>query len=275
MDRRPVVAVGPPESILVADVGADWTASAGAGCSGLCVLPRGGHGHALNGVLVHCRAYEMGFVGVSLRRKNHIDVCELVGRRRRRRRRAFANATAPCQKSCENNNETPQTGSGPIAMHRGGSSSRSWRPFFASFAVRVLPLTRIDACGFAVIVPSAKLYRRLFFPATAGSILRASTRAEVAHVVSGLEHGCGREVSRLSPFSVDLFRLRLYPAHAGKFNLAILRDPEQGGNVGNSVSVRDRIGAGIVEQHWKSNANSFVQRPGLLRSLLPNSLNFT
>src|SRR5207302_4246624 len=144
IDRRPVVGVSPTESILLADVGADWAASAGARCSGFCVLPSGRHGHALNGILVHYCAHEMGFVGVSLRRKNHIDVCELVGRRRRRRRRALANATAPCQKSCENNNETPQTGSGPIAMHRGGFSSRSSRPFFANFAVKVFPLTRID-----------------------------------------------------------------------------------------------------------------------------------
>src|SRR5438874_7637544 len=72
-------------------------------------------------------------------------------------------------------------------------------------------------------------------------VFRPSTRAEVAYIFSRLEHHRWSNLSRLRHLAIDLFKIFLHPSHARHFNLAILRDPEDGGNIGQPVGIRSRI----------------------------------
>ena len=69
-------------------------------------------------------------------------------------------------------------------------------------------------------------------PATAGSVLRASTGAEIAHIFTRLEHHGWRGICRLGHLAADVVEVGLYPCHAGNFDFAILRDPKYAGNIG-------------------------------------------
>jgi hypothetical protein len=71
-----------------------------------------------------------------------------------------------------------------------------------------------------------------FRPATAGSVFRASTRAQVAHIVSGMEDGTRRRVLSIGQLSIDLLDLLLNPSDATDFDLAVLIDEKQGWNAG-------------------------------------------
>ncbi len=51
---------------------------------------------------------------------------------------------------------------------------------------------------------------------------------------------------------IEFFHLFSYPAYAGDLDVAILRDPEYGRDVGEPVRIRHRIGTGVVEQDGKS-----------------------
>ena len=215
----------------------------------------------------------MRFVGVVRGGKDHIDMGDLMGRRRRRRRRALADATAPGQKNCESKNETPQHWSGPIAMHR-GDLLRDLRDL-RGLSLRALRLKSFlrrgsMACGFAGI---RRCILNFLPPATAGSILRASTSAEIAHIFPGFKHGCCGYVSCLRHFSIDLFELGFRPAHAGNFNPAVLRDPKDGWNVGYPVRIRYGVRFPIIQQHRKGHAKFFGEGGSLFRIILRNSDN--
>src|SRR5208282_6635461 len=107
-------------------------------------------------------------------------------------------------------------------------------------------------------------------PATAGSVLRASTGAKVANVLPGVEHRGWRGFSKLGHLAIDFREVSLHPPNAGNFNLAILRDPENSGNVGQSVGVRHGIFMGIIKQHRKSYAKFFGEPGRVLRFVLRN-----
>jgi hypothetical protein len=68
-------------------------------------------------------------------------------------------------------------------------------------------------------------------------VFRPSTGAEVAHIFSRLEHRGRSNLVGLRHAAVDLFEVGLEPADARYFDLSILCDPEDRGNVGQPVSV--------------------------------------
>src|SRR5579862_6441341 len=102
------------------------------------------------------------------------------------------------------------------------------------------------------------------YPATAGSILRASTSAEVANVFSGLEHHDRRCLSCFRDFAAYFFEVSFYPAHAGNFNLAILGNPKNRGHVRQPVCIGYGIFSGIVEEQGKRHPKFFTEGSGLL-----------
>lgn len=68
-------------------------------------------------------------------------------------------------------------------------------------------------------------------------VFRTSTGAEVAHILTRLEyHGRGDLVG-FGHLAVDLVEIGFHPPHAGNLDFAIFRDPENAGNVGQSVGV--------------------------------------
>src|SRR5579862_4962281 len=91
-------------------------------------------------------------------------------------------------------------------------------------------------------------------PATAGSVLGASTGAEIADVFRGSEQSRGRDFSRFGHFAGDFFKVFFNPADAGEFDLTIRCDPENSWDVGQAVGVRDGICVRIVEQDGESYA---------------------
>src|SRR5579862_1148218 len=105
-------------------------------------------------------------------------------------------------------------------------------------------------------------------------VLRPSTRAEIAHIVARLEDHCGRGFSGLGHFPVDLVEVGLYPSHARDFNLAILRDPENAGNVRQAVSVGNGISIGVVEQHGKGHPELPVESHSLFGIVLRDADQF-
>src|SRR5215469_9880440 len=85
-------------------------------------------------------------------------------------------------------------------------------------------------------------------------VLRPSTSAEIADIFSRLEYQRWSSLRTLRHFAVDLLEIRLHPSHAGDFNLPILRDPEQRRNIGQSISIRDRIVVSVIQQDGKCHA---------------------
>src|SRR6266851_10144611 len=63
-----------------------------------------------------------------------------------------------------------------------------------------------------------------FCPATAGSVFRASTSAEIADVFSELKDGERRSLPRGGELAVDVLHFLFDPSHAGDFDLAVLSD---------------------------------------------------
>ena len=63
-------------------------------------------------------------------------------------------------------------------------------------------------------------------------VFRSSTGPEISHILACLEHHGGRKIADFGHLAIDQFDIRLYPANAGNLNLAILRDPENGRNIG-------------------------------------------
>src|SRR6266852_424469 len=63
-----------------------------------------------------------------------------------------------------------------------------------------------------------------FCPATAGSVFRASTSAEIADVFSGLKDCRERYLLGGGEFAVDVLHFLFDPSNAGDFDLAVLSD---------------------------------------------------
>src|ERR1700732_241462 len=80
-----------------------------------------------------------------------------------------------------------------------------------------------------------------FCPATAGSVLGASTSAEIADVFSGLKDRERRGLLRGGECAVDVLNFLFAPPNAGDFDLAVLSDQKQSGNIGQAVSIRDSV----------------------------------
>src|SRR5690242_13452266 len=83
-------------------------------------------------------------------------------------------------------------------------------------------------------------------------VFRPSTGAEIADIFSGAEGHGGLHLAGLGHLAVDLFEVRLHPADAGDFNLAILSDPEGAGDVREAVGIGGGILVRVVEQDRKS-----------------------
>src|ERR1017187_7936507 len=101
------------------------------------------------------------------------------------------------------------------------------------------------------------------FPATAGSVLRPSTSAEIANVFPRLKDRRKRSLLHGGKPAVDLLDLLLDPSHAADFDLAILPDQEQSGYIRQAVSIRDGVAVGIVEQHAEGNSVLFKKSCGI------------
>ena len=85
-----------------------------------------------------------------------------------------------------------------------------------------------------------------------GLVFRPSTGARIGNLLIRVEQrldGFGRGFCR--PL-VEFFHLFSDPAHAGNFDFAVRRDPENGRDICESVGVGDGIGSCVVEQDRKS-----------------------
>src|SRR5271169_4230884 len=108
-------------------------------------------------------------------------------------------------------------------------------------------------------------------PATAGSILRASTSTEIAHILARLEHRRRRHFPQVSHLAVDVCEVSLHPANAGHFDFAIRVDPENARDIGQPVCVRNRVGFAIIEENRKSHAKFYRESRGVLGIVLRNT----
>src|SRR5208337_2761956 len=100
-------------------------------------------------------------------------------------------------------------------------------------------------------------------PATAGSVFRASTSAEIAYVFSGLKDRRERSLLRGGELAVNVLHFLLDPSDAGDFDLAVLSNQEQSGHIGQAVSIRDRVAVRIVEQRAEGNTILFQKGGGV------------
>src|SRR5256884_3122375 len=96
-----------------------------------------------------------------------------------------------------------------------------------------------------------------FCPATAGSVFRASTSAEIADVFPRLKDRKRRTLLGIGELAVDVLHFLFDPSNAGDFNLAVLSDQEQCGDIGQAVSIGDNVAVRIVEQSAEGNAVLF------------------
>src|SRR6516225_8424926 len=69
--------MGPTERVLLAGIGADRAAGAGAGRGGFHADPRVGDGYAFNRCLRHHRGHEMLVINATIGREHDVDVSEL------------------------------------------------------------------------------------------------------------------------------------------------------------------------------------------------------
>ncbi len=74
-----------------------------------------------------------------------------------------------------------------------------------------------------------------------GSVFRASTSAEIANVFSGLKNWRECNLLGAGKLAMDVLDFLLHPPDAADFNLAVWSDQEQSRNVGQAVSIRDRV----------------------------------
>src|SRR3954470_8874720 len=80
-----------------------------------------------------------------------------------------------------------------------------------------------------------------------GLVFRSSTGLESGNVIAGMDDLFPGQAARSGQASTYFFQFVARPAHAAYLDLAIRRDQEQSGNVGQPVSVRNGISFGIVE----------------------------
>src|ERR1700732_5104993 len=107
-----------------------------------------------------------------------------------------------------------------------------------------------------------------FCPATAGSVLGASTSAEIADVFSGLKDRERRCLLGGGELAVYVFHIRFDPSNAGDFDLAILSDQEQSGDIGQAVGIGHRVAVRIVQQSAEGNAVLFQKGGGVALVIL-------
>jgi hypothetical protein len=72
-----------------------------------------------------------------------------------------------------------------------------------------------------------------------------------------------RSLLRGGEFAVDVLHFLLDPSDAADFDLAVLSDQEQAGDIGQAVSIRDRIAVRIVEQSGEGDAVLFQKGGGV------------
>src|ERR1043166_5241955 len=99
-------------------------------------------------------------------------------------------------------------------------------------------------------------------------VFRPSTRAEIADIFAGPERHGRLHLAGLCHLAVNLFEVRLDPAYAGDFNLAVLSNPEGGGNVRQAVGIRGGILLRVVEQDGESDAEFLHERCRVLGIVL-------
>src|SRR5215469_14856004 len=69
---------------------------------------------------------------------------------------------------------------------------------------------------------------------------------------------------------MNLFDVRTGPSHTGDSNLAVGGDPENGGDVGQSVGIRDRV-SWVFHEYGKCDAKFFQEGVGVALVVLRNS----
>src|ERR1700756_4155934 len=97
-------------------------------------------------------------------------------------------------------------------------------------------------------------YFQLGFPATAGSVLGASTGAEVVDIFPGPEHRSLHHLRQFCHSVIELLEVAPHPTYTGHFDFAVRSNPENRGHVGESISVGHGVCSRVIQKQRERNA---------------------